>query len=94
MLANSVDPDQIPHYMVSDLGLHCLLMTLFRFPGKNGLRDAATAPPPPPPPPHMKSYFCKTDLPVKRQAKSPNPQPSAFIVYPIPVKQIRKDTNI
>ena len=88
MLANSVDPDQMPHYMVSDLGLHCLLMTLFRFPGKNGLREA------PPPPPHMKRYFCMTDLPVKKQAKSLNPQPSAFIVYLIPVKQIRKDTNI
>ena len=25
--ANSVDPDQMPHYVASDLGLHCL----FRF---------------------------------------------------------------
>ena len=24
MLANSEDPDQTPHYVVSDLGLHCL----------------------------------------------------------------------
>ena len=24
-MANSVDPDQIPHSVVSDLGLHCLL---------------------------------------------------------------------
>ena len=24
MLANNVDPDQTPHYAVSDLGLHCL----------------------------------------------------------------------
>ena len=24
-MANSVDPDQIPHSMTSDLGLHCLL---------------------------------------------------------------------
>ena len=22
--ANSVDPDQMPHYVASDLGLHCL----------------------------------------------------------------------
>ena len=31
MLANNVDPDQIPHYVASDLGLHCLSsMTLLR----------------------------------------------------------------
>ena len=28
LLANNVDPDQMPHYEVSDLDLHCLLMTL------------------------------------------------------------------
>ena len=28
LLANNVDPDQMPHYVASDLGLHCLLMTL------------------------------------------------------------------
>ena len=28
LLANNVDPDQMPHYVVSDLSLHCLLMTL------------------------------------------------------------------
>ena len=28
MLANIVDPDQMPHYVASDLGLHCLPMTL------------------------------------------------------------------
>ena len=28
VLANNVDPDQMPHYVASDLGLHCLLMTL------------------------------------------------------------------
>ena len=33
-----VDPDQMPHYVASDLGLHCLPVTLFRFPGKNGFR--------------------------------------------------------
>ena len=27
--ANSVDPDQMPHSMASDLGLHCLPMSLF-----------------------------------------------------------------
>ena len=26
--ANSVDPDQMPHTVASDLGLHCLLMSL------------------------------------------------------------------
>ena len=26
--ANSVDPDQRPHYVASDLGLHCLPMSL------------------------------------------------------------------
>ena len=28
LLANSVDPDQMPHYLASDLGLHCLPTTL------------------------------------------------------------------
>ena len=28
LLANNVDPDQMPHYVASDLGLHCLPMTL------------------------------------------------------------------
>ena len=27
LLANIVDPDQTPHYVASDLGLHCLPMT-------------------------------------------------------------------
>ena len=27
LLANSVDPDQTPHYVTSDLDLHCLPMT-------------------------------------------------------------------
>ena len=27
LLANNVDPDQMPHYVASDLGLHCLPMT-------------------------------------------------------------------
>ena len=30
MLANSVDPDQMPHYVASDLRLHCLPMTLLQ----------------------------------------------------------------
>ena len=38
LLANNVDPDQMPHYVASDLGLHSLPMALYRFPGKNGLR--------------------------------------------------------
>ena len=37
LLANTVDPDQMPHYVASDLGLHCLNLTLYEFPGKNGL---------------------------------------------------------
>ena len=27
LLANNVDPDQMPHYVASDLGLHCLPLT-------------------------------------------------------------------
>ena len=30
LLANNVDPDQMPHYVASDLGPHCLPMTLLR----------------------------------------------------------------
>ena len=30
MLANNVGPDQMPHYVASDRGLQCLLMTLIR----------------------------------------------------------------
>ena len=30
LLANNVDPDQMPHYLASDLGLHCLPSTLLR----------------------------------------------------------------
>ena len=30
MLVNNVDLDQMPHYVASDLGLHCLSMTLLR----------------------------------------------------------------
>ena len=37
LLTNNVDPDQTPHYVASDLYLHCLPMTLFGVPGKNRL---------------------------------------------------------
>ena len=30
LIANNVDPDQTPHYVVSDLCLHCLPMTLLQ----------------------------------------------------------------
>ena len=30
LLANTVDPDQMPQYVASDLGLHCLPVTLLR----------------------------------------------------------------
>ena len=35
-LANNVGPDQTPH-VASDLGLLCLSITFYGFPGKNGL---------------------------------------------------------
>ena len=31
LFANTVDSDQMPHYVASDLGLHCLSMTLFTY---------------------------------------------------------------
>ena len=35
---NNVDPDQTPHDVASDLGLHCLSMgSFYEFPGENGL---------------------------------------------------------
>ena len=39
MLANNVYPIQTLHYVASDLGLHCLPMTLYGFSGKNGLKE-------------------------------------------------------
>ena len=30
LLPNYVDPDQMPHYVASDLGLHCMPMTRLR----------------------------------------------------------------
>ena len=35
--ANSVDPDQTPRFAMSDLGLHCLSMSLLGTLGINGL---------------------------------------------------------
>ena len=37
--AISVDPDQMPHYVVSDLGLHCLPFTFLESPDKSWLED-------------------------------------------------------
>ena len=30
MLTNNEDPDQMPHYVASDLGLHCLPLSLLQ----------------------------------------------------------------
>ena len=30
LLANNVDPDQMPHYVAFDLGVHCMPMTLLQ----------------------------------------------------------------
>ena len=30
LLANNVDPDQMPHHVTSDLGVHCLPLTTLR----------------------------------------------------------------
>ena len=40
LLTNNVDPDQMPQYVASDLGLHCLCITLYGYPGKNGLKSS------------------------------------------------------
>ena len=32
LLANNLDTDQMPHYLESDLGLHCLPLTLLQVP--------------------------------------------------------------
>ena len=37
LFANSEDPDQTPHSAASDLGLHCLSVTLYGSPDYNGL---------------------------------------------------------
>ena len=38
LFANSGDPDQMPHSVSSDLGLHCLPITLLGSPNSNGLK--------------------------------------------------------
>ena len=43
LVAISVDPHQRPDHVASDLGLHCLPMTFYRFPGKNGLSKSTCA---------------------------------------------------
>ena len=43
LLANNVDPDQMPHYVTSDLGLHCLPSTLF-WVSKAGLEERVWSP--------------------------------------------------
>ena len=40
LLADSVDPDQMPHYVASDLDLHCLPMTLRANIAEQGQSDA------------------------------------------------------
>ena len=37
LFANNADPDQMPHYAASDLGLHCQL-PFYGSPDYNGLR--------------------------------------------------------
>ena len=39
MLANNEDFDQMPHYVASGLGLHCLPMVFYGFPGKYQLNS-------------------------------------------------------
>ena len=36
--ANTVVPDQTPHYVASIMGLDCFLMILYGFPGKNEVK--------------------------------------------------------
>ena len=45
ILANSADPDEMQHYAVFHLGLHCLPKYLFRdFQYTKGLKDATKSP--------------------------------------------------
>ena len=39
LFANNGDPDQIPHSVASDLGLHCLPILFWGSPDYNGLID-------------------------------------------------------
>ena len=36
LIANSADPDQMPNFTTSNLGLHCLSMSLYGMLGING----------------------------------------------------------
>ena len=38
-------PDQTPHYVASDLGLHCLPTPFYGFPGKNWFNTLPGRPP-------------------------------------------------
>ena len=38
LFANSGDPDQMPHFVASDQGLHSLPITPLGFPNYNGLK--------------------------------------------------------
>ena len=42
LFANSRDPDQMPHSVVADLGLHCLPNTLLGSPDYNGFTASVT----------------------------------------------------
>ena len=42
LFANSGDPDQMPRSAASDLGLHCLPITLFRVSGPQWVREVDT----------------------------------------------------
>ena len=44
LLANSVDLDQMPLDVASDLGLHCLTKAFYGFPGKNWVTGKKNAP--------------------------------------------------
>ena len=37
MVANNTGPDQMPHHVASDMGLHCLPMILLQATRQNGL---------------------------------------------------------
>ena len=43
LFANSGDPDQMPHFVASDLGLHCLPVTLLGVPRLKWFKDTTFA---------------------------------------------------
>ena len=47
LFANSGDPDQLPHFAVSDLSLHCLAITLFGPPDLKCVKRVYDFPTPP-----------------------------------------------